>query len=98
LQSADRSDVPNVIVLISDSASSANSLQTVATARALQLAGTKILAIGASSRINVTELQLIASPPHLQNHQWWTVNDFSGNSLRNIASDVESELCKPNYG
>jgi hypothetical protein len=41
---------------------------------------------------------LVASPPHLQYHQWWTISDFSGTSLNNIESDVESELCKANYG
>jgi hypothetical protein len=98
LQSADRSDVPNVIVLVTDSASTASSAQTVATAKTLQLAGVKIFTIGSSSRINATELQLIASAPHMQYHQWWTISDFSGTSFSNIASDVESELCKPNYG
>lgn len=98
LQSADRTDVPNVIVLVTDSASSTSTVQTVATAKTLQLAGVKIFAIGSTSRVNVTELQLVASPPHLQYHQWWTISDFSGTSLNNIESDVESELCKANYG
>jgi hypothetical protein len=95
--SFDRRDVPNIIVLVTDSASSANTLLTVASARAAQQDGTKIFAIGSSSRINVTELQLVASAPRLQFHQWWTINDFSTNSLNAIKTNVENELCRPEY-
>jgi hypothetical protein len=94
--SQDRSDVPNVIILITNTASTANTLQTIATAKSIRQSGTKIFTIGSTSRINVTELQLIASEPHLQNRQWWTVADFS-TSLANIQPNVANELCRPDY-
>jgi len=93
----DRVDVPNVIVLITNAASTANTLQTIATAQSIQQLGTQIFAIGSTSRVNVTELQLISSVPRLQNHVWWTINDFSTTSLRNIQSDFSRELCRPIY-
>ena len=98
LQVQDRVDVPNVIVLITNAASTSNTLQTIATAQSIQQLGTQILAIGSTSRVNVTELQLIASAPHLQNHEWWTITDFSTTSLANIQSDFSKELCRPVYG
>jgi len=95
--SQDRADVPNVIVLITNTASTANTLQTITTAQSIQQLGTQILAIGSTSRVNVTELQLISSAPRLQNHGWWTINDFSTASFANIQSDFSKELCRPIY-
>jgi hypothetical protein len=96
----DRPDAPNVAILITDSATTGSTVATVAEARLAQQAGIKIFTIGATSRINVTELQLIASQPHLQYHQWWTVDSLSPSAtvgLSYIQTNVEKELCRPDY-
>jgi hypothetical protein len=95
--SEDRSDVLNVIVLITDSASSSDSTATIQQAKRIRGDGTKIFTVGVSSTrsLNITELHLIASAPHLEYHQWWTVSDMS--SLDSIKTNLENELCRPQY-
>jgi len=61
-----------------------------------QCAGIKIFAIGTRlSNFNLTELQLISSPPHLQYHQWWAPSDFSTTRFDGIQVMVDNELCRP---
>jgi hypothetical protein len=96
----DRADVPNVAVLITDAPLPFSSLTTLTEAQLAQQAGIKIFTIGTTSRINITELQLIASQPHLQYHQWWTVDSlspFATVGLSYIQTMVEEELCRPDY-
>lgn len=95
--SDDRADVPNVIVLITNQASTADTTQTVTTAQYYQKIGTGIQAIGASSRVNITELSLIASAPHMQFRQWWTIPDASASAFANIQTNFVNELCRPTY-
>lgn len=92
----DRSDAPNVAVLITDRSSSSGFPQTMPEALQAQCAGIKIFAIGTRlSNFNLTELQLISSPPHLQYHQWWAPSDFSTTRFDGIQVMVDNELCRP---
>jgi hypothetical protein len=91
--------VPNVAVLITVAASSANTLSTVAEAQAaMQQQSIRLYTIGATSNVNVTELQLMASLPRLQFHEWWTVQSLDYSQLLAIEYNVEMELCRPDYG
>ena len=95
----DRAEVPNVAVLITDQSSSTGTVQTVNEAFEAQCAGIKIFAIGTrQAGFNLTELQLIASAPHLEWHQWWALRDFSTTSFDDIEIMVDNELCRPEYG
>jgi hypothetical protein len=96
----DRTDVSNIAILITDGASSSSSADTIREAQLAQQAAIKILAIGATSRVNVTELQLIASPPHLLYHQWWTIDSLAPSAavgLSYIQPTVQIEICRPDY-
>ena len=95
----DREDVRNVAVLITDQSSSSGTVQTVHEAFEAHSAGIKIFAIGTSqSSFNLTELQLIASPPHLEYHQWWALNEFSSSRFDSIEVMADNELCRPELG
>jgi len=84
-----------VAILVTDGTTS-NSLSTLAEAAAAQRTGIKILAIGASLSVNITELQLISSSPRIFYHQWWTVNNFA--SLSTTQPIVIREVCRMEYG
>ena len=87
-----------VAVVITDAASSVNTLSTLAAAKAAFQAGIQVFTIGATQFVNVTELQLMASVPRLQYHEWWTIPGLDSSSLNAIQYNVEMELCRPNYG
>lgn len=91
-----RDDVPSVAVLITDGQSSTALALIQAEATAAHLAGITIFSIGVSPAVNTTELQLIASPPRIFYHQWWTVQNFA--SLSQIQPLVARSLCRPDYG
>lgn len=94
----DRADVPNVAVVITDAASSANTISTLAEAQAaMQQQGIRLFTIGATNNVNITELQLISSLPRLQFHEWWTVSSLDFSQLAPIEYNVEMELCRPDY-
>ena len=91
--------MPNVAVVFTDAASSVGTLTTLSEAKTATQAGIRIYAIGASTaRGNVTELQLIASLPRLQYHEWWTLATLASDQLNGIRYNVELELCRPDYG
>lgn len=92
-----RSNVNQVAVVITDAASSVNTLSTLAAAKAAFQAGIQVFTIGATQFVNVTELQLMASVPRLQYHEWWTIPGLDSSSLNAIQYNVEMELCRPNY-
>jgi len=95
----DRADVPDVIVLITDESSSTGSAETVNEAAETQSADIAIYAIGTDRPgFNLTELQLIASPPRLQYRQWWAPSDLRAGSLDNIEVMIDNELCRTEYG
>ena len=86
-------------MLITDQSSSSGTSQAVAEAALAQSDGIKIFTIGArQSNFNETELQLIASVPRLEYHQWWALTDFSSSSLSSIEVMVDNELCRPERG
>ena len=91
-----RSGVQSVAVLITDGQSSTDTVSVVAEAMAAHEACIQIFAIGVSSLVNTTELQLIASTPRIYYHQWWTVGNLA--SLSSIEAVVAGELCRPDYG
>jgi hypothetical protein len=97
-ENGDRSDVPNVAVIIADQSSSGGSLATLSEAKLARQQGIRIHTIGAASlsRLNVTELQLMSSRPRLEYHQWWRI--LSLNNIADIKHMVETELCRPDYG
>jgi len=93
-----RSGVPQVMVLITDSPSSSNTLTTLAEANAAIQQGIRIFTIGATSNVNVTELQLLSSQPRLLTHQWFQVSSLDYSSqLQPLEYIVLTELCRPYY-
>ena len=87
-----------VAVVITDAASSVNTLSTLAEANAAFRAGIQVYTIGATQLVNNTELQLMASVPRLQYHDWWQIAGLDSSSLDAIKYNVEMEICRPNYG
>jgi hypothetical protein len=98
VNSGARSGVPQVAVLITDAASSANTLSTLSEANAAFQQGIRIFTIGVTNNVNLTELQLLSSQPRLLNHQWWTISSLDYSSqLQPLEYIVETELCRPYY-
>ena len=93
----DRPDIPDVIVLITEKASTVNKQLALTEARLAHQAGTLIYTIGVTNQIDLAELESISSHPHLQYHQWWTATDF-GSSFTSIADSLVDELCRPLLG
>jgi len=90
--------VPKVAVLITDRSSTTGTPAAVDEALLAYLEGIKIYVIGTSGfNVNQTELVLISSPPHLQFHQLWTLQDFSLARFSGIEILVNNELCRPEY-
>ena len=95
-QNGNRVNVPDVAILITDAASNINPQLTLPEALAAQQAGITIYAVGVSSAINATELQMIASLPRLEFNQWWRVPDFG--SMAGYEVVAAEKLCQPIYG
>jgi len=79
----------NIICDISDT--------VIAEATLAHQAGITILSVGVGSGVNLYEIKMASSHPHLQYHQWWTAADF-GNSFSVLQDGVEAEICNPQYG
>jgi len=92
VSNGDRPNVPDVAIVITDGKSNVFPEQTITEARNLKAAGVRVLVIGITSSINVTELQTIAS-----NLSDVIIVDTYAN-LTNIVDDIVGKACIPDYG
>ena len=60
-QHGDRRDAPNVAVIITDGESTERQADTIPMAQVLKDAGTRVISVGITSSVNMTELRAIAS-------------------------------------
>ena len=60
-ENGDRGDVPNVVILITDGISNERETETVAMAKRLKDSGTRIIAIGVTDAVDVTELKVMVT-------------------------------------
>ena len=90
-QNGDRSEYPNVVIVITDGASTFDRSQTVPAAEALHAAGITVFAIGVTRNINATELRLISSPPRIENQNFFRSADFS--QVNQIVSQLSEQVC-----
>lgn len=88
----DRSPEKNVAIVITDGKSNVNTDETITEANRLKATGTRVLAIGITSSINITELKAIAS-----NDSDVIIVDTYAN-LFNVVDDIVGKACIPDYG
>ena len=92
----DRSNVPNVAIVITDGESNVNASQTIPQAELAHAQGIYIYSIGISDAVNIEELAGISSWPHQLNQQYWTSPDFT--QLGEIIDTVSESVCPPAPG
>ena len=87
----ERNDKENVMILITDGESTFDNDRTISDAEAARKAGVKILSIGVTRRISVTEVKGISSEPQQENVTYWLVNDFD--NLQDIVQALVQQTC-----
>jgi len=86
-----RSDVPQVIIVITDGFANLNTEKTIPEAEACFAQGIKIFAVGVTGQISEPQLQAVSSPPHEKGTNYWTTPDFR--SLSSIVQSLQSATC-----
>jgi len=87
-----RSDVPQIIILITDGFANVNTNMTLPEAATCHRLGIAIYAVGITSSINETQLKLVSSPPHEKGVNYWTTPDFT--TLNSVVLNVQNATCQ----
>lgn len=93
----DRSDVPNVAILITEGSSTIYANEALHEAKLAHYAGISVYSVGLTDKVNENELRMISSHPHLEHHQWWTSANFVA-GLENVINSISEEICRPDLG
>ena len=87
----DRSNVPNIAIVITDGVSNRDTDRTIPDAEAARANGVKIFSVGITNLIDEDELRLMASLPQEINKQYFTTPSF--NMLGNILDTIVAQTC-----
>jgi hypothetical protein len=85
-----RNGVPKIAILVTDGAANRNADQTMNEANATKAAGIEVYTVGITSRVDVQQLQNIASSPW-QTHYFY-VSDY--NQLNTVMQSLVDNSCK----
>lgn len=88
----DRSDVPNVAIVMTDGASTTQSELTIPYANDAKNDDITIFCLGITDSVNIDEIRSISSPPQEEDVTYFLVNDF--NVLLDTVTAIASESCK----
>lgn len=86
----DRSDAPNIAVIITDGEST-DSDKTLNEAARLHSNNVRVISVGITLGIKEKELKAISSAPHILNSDYYTVDTF--NNLNKITDGITSSTC-----
>ena len=87
----DRSDVQNIVVVITDGESNIDQATTLTEAQTVQDAGITMYSIGVNNAVDMAEVSGMSSQPRVLNQNYWLVVDFA--SLNAVADDIASAIC-----
>ena len=85
--SRDRSNIPNVGIVITDGVSTFDSQFTIPYAEAARADGIQIMVVGITNAINEEELAGISSPPQTRDENYFTVADFA------VLDQIVDQIC-----
>ena len=88
----DRPNVPNVMIVITDGRSSVNTSETIPEAMRAHRDGIKVISIGVTNAVDLTELRGISSPPQEPDRNYFTSVDFT--QLGRIVGQISSAICE----
>ena len=80
----DRSDVQNIVVVITDGESNIDQATTLTEAQTVQDAGITMYSIGVNNAVDMAEVSGMSSQPRVLNQNYWLVVDFP--SLNAVAA------------
>lgn len=86
----DRTDAPNVAIVITDGRSQ-NRQDTIAQAVAARNRGVQIISVGVTDNVDVNEIQQISSSPQEEDRDWFLIADFT--RLASLVEAVTSSAC-----
>ena len=75
-EQGDRPDAANVAIIITDGKSTYDTVNTIPFALNLQKDGVRIFTIGITESVNVDEIKMMASPPRIENQNYFLSPDF----------------------
>lgn len=87
----DRSNVPNIAIVITDGVSNKDKDRTIPDAEAARAKGIRIFSVGITNKIDEDELRRMASLPQEINKQYFTTPSF--NMLSNILDTIVAQTC-----
>ena len=93
-ENGDRSNAPNVAVVITDGESNVKQKMTIPEAKKVHNAGIIVIAVGISNNISVPELKGIASDP--DKDHLFKVDSY--NELVKVQKKIANETCKQTKG
>ncbi len=93
----DRTDVPNVIIGITDGVANVHAELVEPYAKQLKDKGTTFLLIGVTDKVDSIQIATISSPPQKENETFWLVNEWSRLKNIQLAAEILAVICKSTY-
>ena len=87
----DRSDVTNLLIILTDGKSTFDNQLTIPYARDIRAEGTQMIAIGITNSVDEDELKELSSEPQIINQNYFTSADFR--ELENILEGLLRQAC-----